>query len=354
MKLRKKIFIIIPKYKIGGAEKVMVALANELSKFNIEIFFIVLTKSRKIKLNKKIKLINFSSTRVIYSIFMLKKLIDKIKPEICLSTISHTNLILFFASKFSKHNCKTILRESNNIFESLKKLNFFFKILFLILLKFAYQNSILISPSKNLSKELKKKFSIKKKVYHIRNPIIEEKIKKTTYQKYDFINIASLTHQKDHITLLKAFKIALDTNRKLKLIIIGEGIFKKKILDFIRINKLTNNILLTDYKKNFVKYLNNSKIFILSSRYEGYPNVLLDAANNRLPIISTNCKHGPNEILSNGKYGKLFKVGNYEELSKFMLCKHKSIKIIPKNNLKYNKLSTVGKKYYELFFRKNF
>ena len=222
------------------------------------------------------------------------------------------------------------------------------------LLKFSYQNSILLSPSKHLSNEIKKKFCIKKKVFNLPNPIILKKITKNKKKIYDFISIASLTDQKDHLTLLKAFKIALKTNKKLKLVIIGEGVLKLRILEFIKENKLKNNVFLLYYKKNFLEYVNKSKLFILSSQYEGYPNVLLDAANNSLPIISTNCKYGPSEILFNGKYGKLFEIGNYFKLSKLMLLNHKILKKIPKKYLKMNDLKIIGKKYYDLFFNKNF
>ena len=353
MNINKKIIFVIPKYKVGGAENVMIALANELSKYDIKIFFVILSQSNKIKLNGKINLINLNSKRVINSIYKLNTLINTIKPEVCFSTISHTNIALFLASKISKHKCKIFLRESNNIFESIKNKNFLYKMIFMKLLKFSYQNSILLSPSKHLSNEIKKNFCIKKKVFNLPNPIILKKIIKNKKKIYDFINIASLTDQKDHLTLLKAFQIALKTNKKLKLVIIGEGVLKLRILEFIKENKLKNNVLLLNYKKNFLEYVNKSKLFILSSQYEGYPNVLLDAANNSLPIISTNCKYGPSEILFYGKYGKLFEIGNYFKLSKLMLLNHKILKKIPKKNLKMNDLKIIGKKYYDLFFNKN-
>ena len=102
------------------------------------------------------------------------------------------------------------------------------------------------------------------------------------------------------------------------------------------------------------KYLNLSKIFILSSKYEGYPNILLDAAVAQLPIISSNCKFGPYEILHKGKFGKLFDVGDYKALSKLMLLDCKSIKIIPLKIIMKNNIKNITLKYYDLFFKKNF
>lgn len=105
MKEDKKIFIIIPKNKVGGAEKVMIALANEFARYNLKIFFITLSKTKNIKFEKRINLIRLNSNRSLSSIFKLTKLINKIKPQICFSTISHTNIILFFALKISHHKC---------------------------------------------------------------------------------------------------------------------------------------------------------------------------------------------------------------------------------------------------------
>jgi glycosyltransferase involved in cell wall biosynthesis len=348
-----KIFIIVPKYKIGGAERVMVSIANELIKYNLKVIFITLTKSNKFILNKKIQLINLESKKVINSVFKLKNMINKHKPDVCFSTISHTNIALYLASKLSKHKSQIFLRESNNLLESINNQNFLYKYIFMKLIKFAYKNANLITPSIELSQKLKKIFQIDKKVNSISNPILIKKSKYNSKKKFDFINIGSLTYQKDHITLLKAFKIANLKNRKLKLIIIGEGNLKKKILEYILNNKLMNDVKILGNSKDINKYLNNSKSFILSSRYEGYPNVLLDAAIAKIPIISTNCKFGPSEILEKGKYGKMFKVGDYFKLSKIMLLNTKIIKKIPNAKLKKNELNLITKKYYELFFKKN-
>ena len=72
MKKRKKIFIIIPKYKIGGAERVMIGIANKLTKYYFKVYLITLVKSEKFSLNKNIKLVNLDTTKVIYSILKLK------------------------------------------------------------------------------------------------------------------------------------------------------------------------------------------------------------------------------------------------------------------------------------------
>ena len=112
--------------------------------------------------------------------------------------------------------------------------------------------------------------------------------------------------------------MAINIKNKLKfrLLIIGEGKNKKKIINYIKTNNLNNNIKVLDYKKNPFKYINLSNIFILSSIYEGLPNVLLEAICLKKFVISSNYPTGPAEILNDGKGGLLFKVQDHNDLAK--------------------------------------
>ena len=85
-------------------------------------------------------------------------------------------------------------------------------------------------------------------------------------------------------------------------------------------------VKLIDFKKNPFKYLKQADIFILTSKYEGLPNVLLEALVLKKFVISSNCPTGPKEILLNGKGGLLFKTGNFNQLSKQIMYYSKNKK----------------------------
>ena len=163
------------------------------------------------------------------------------------------------------------------------------------------------------------------------------KIKNNFYDKgFRIINIGRMTEQKDQITILKAINILKD-KFKFKLIILGRGSEKERLLEFIKKNKLEKLVKLIDFIENPYPYLKSANLFVLSSKYEGLPNVLLEAASLKKLIISTDCPTGPREILNNGKGGILFSVGNYEELSrKILLCyrNKKKFNIKIKHNFK--------------------
>ena len=198
----------------------------------------------------------------------------------------------------------------------------------------------IIVNSKDFMKNLKKKLNIKSN--YIYNPIITNDQYKKKVKRFNkdlkILNIGRLTHQKDHMTLLMSLKLLKESNIKFKASIIGSG-FKYDLLnEYIKTHHLQNEIKLLGYKKNAHKFMNKANLFVLSSKYEGLPNVLIEAQKYNLPIISTNCSTGPKEILMNGKLGELYPVSDYKklfhEIKKFYL------------NQKYlNRKSNLSQKY---------
>ena len=187
--------------------------------------------------------------------------------------------------------------------------------------------------------KLKKQFNVDSTCIY--NPLNFKEIKKKSKQKIFFpffskeknlkiISVGRLVDQKDHLTLLKALNF-LKNKLKFKALIIGKGVNREKIILYIKKNKLTKKIKLIKFQKNPFKYIKLSDLFVLTSRYEGLPNVLLEALTLGKYIISSNCPTGPREILNNGKSGDLFKVGDFKLLAK---------KII---NYKKNKINLLKK-----------
>ena len=131
-----------------------------------------------------------------------------------------------------------------------------------------------------------------------------------------------MTDQKDHLTLLKAFKI-INKKIKSKLLIIGSGKNKEIIKNYISENNLQYSVKLIPFQNNPYNYINAANLFILTSKFEGLPNVLLEALSLKKFVISTNCPTGPSEILLRGKAGYLFEIGNYKQLAKKILIHYK-------------------------------
>ncbi len=140
--------------------------------------------------------------------------------------------------------------------------------------------------------------------------------------------------QKNQKEILLALTKLKTSNTNFRLLILGYGTEKINLQNFINKNNL-KKIVKIIFVKNPYKYIKMSDVFILSSKYEGLPNVLQEAAYLNKYIISSNCKTGPREIIKKYKYGELYKLGNINELT--LKLKKLNKKKLSSNIKKYSK-----------------
>ena len=277
-----------------------------------------------IKLNK-IKLINylpknsFLKSRISYLIiflwnfFKLKKLINKKKPDYLIIHLM-TSLPIFLSIFFNKQT-KIILRISG-----LPKINFLRYIFWKIFSNKIYKITCPTISTYNFL--VNKNIFKKENIIVLSDPIINinEYLKK---KKEDFddnnlknkkflVGIGRLTKQKNFNLLINFFKIISNQNPKFNLVIIGEG-EQMDQLKKLSINlKIENKVHLVGYQNNVFKFLLKAECFILTSLWEDPGFVLVEAALSNLPIISSKCPNGPEEIIKSNGY--LFKNNDIEDL----------------------------------------
>ena len=284
-----------------------------------------LSKNRKILNRLLLKRYRYRSKRVFKSIFLeklsklgkidliidfdggLKSILDNLKAE---------KKIIWIHSSIRKHkqdNKSKISRYG----EELKK----------------YDKIIAIC--KEMNEEIKELYPfLSSEIEYIYNPldcnnIIEqgnENIEKmTSYEKElierdYFLAVSRLdTVQKDFETLIEGYSILKNKGIKEKLYIIGEGNGRVKIEKMIEEKNLGEDVILLGEKKNPYVWMKHSKLFIHSSKYEGFGVVLLEALMMDKFIVSSNCPTGPTEILTNPKAGELFNVGDANQLAEKVL-----------------------------------
>ena len=115
--------------------------------------------------------------------------------------------------------------------------------------------------------------------------------------------------------ILKAYN-EIKNKIKCDIVLMGDGENKNLLINYAKKNNFDKNLFIYNFQKNPFPYLVKSDIFILSSKYEGLPNVLIEALALKKFVISSNCPTGPKEILLNGKAGLLVNVDDYMDLSK--------------------------------------
>ena len=165
------------------------------------------------------------------------------------------------------------------------------------------------------------------------------------------LNVGRLEIQKDQITILKAIK----NINNVFLIIIGYGSQKNILIDYIKKNNLGNKVTILEKISNPYPYFIKSKLFVLSSLYEGFPNVLTEALMFNLPVISSNCNSGPSEILLQKRGVQIFNKSDSSDLEKKIKAFFKNKKnILSRKNLLLNglnrfKKNVIIKKYDKIF-----
>ena len=333
---QKKLIIFSPSIEGGGVEKNLFIISNFLKGKIDNISIITISNKFKNRFSKKIKFISLKANfwnsvgrrkKFFLSLFLL--FIEILKDRNILVFCFQGNVYCTILCKLL--GIRIIVR-SNSAPEGWSK-NKFKNVVFKYVLRSA--DKIIVN-SLDFKKKFKKKFNIKAKCIY--NPLNKNEIVKKSKvknkikfdkKKLNLINIGRFTNQKDQLTLLKAVNRIKDKIR-FNLLIVGRGVEKENLLRYIHENKLSNLVQIINFQKNPFNLIKSSDVFILTSLYEGLPNVLLETQVLKKFIISSNCPTGPREILLNGKAGFLFDVRDYKKLSKLILDYSKNKKSLSK------------------------
>jgi len=324
-----KIFLWSPMLSNVGTNTAMNGIAQSLTKYsNSKIYFLDILVEfsrfndgknfylRFLKINhivpntgkvSKLLILFFS----ILSIpFLIRQIISK-KPDIIISGL------VGFVPSLMKYFFRDLI--IINSIQGYPKFSFLRKIIWSIFYK---KSDYLITMTKKTKYEIQSIIGINEdKIFVIENPVLSKNIRKLSneninneekfiFKKKVFCAIGRLTHQKNFLKLLEYISeinnlIQIDFN----LIIIGDGEQKKELADFIK-EKNLNNCYLLGFKKNPYKYLVRSDLYISTSRWEEPGHTLLEAGYLNVPILSSDCPNGPNEIIQNNFNGIKYKLDN--------------------------------------------
>jgi len=334
--MRKKINLLIVSKSIDGGTGSYTSNLLKLKKLlNLKIKIITLEQPSYRKIKSKTIFLhhqNFYPKKYLLSfqniitflqeIVWLKKNILIKKPDVILSVNHYVNTQLALVKYLFDNKLCLILTTHNNInctFDN--KASFILKIILKALVRFLYRlGNVNIGVSKRISNDLRNLFQLKNTVTIYNGVKTKRCLNKTiSRNKKNIVSIGRLDQQKDFFTLIKAYVTFEKKCSRSSLKIIGDGEQKEELEKTINHYRLFKKIKLIGWKQNVIPYLNSSNLFVLSSFYEGFPYVLLEAMSQGLPVISTNASYGPSEILGKGKYGVLVPVGDEKKMARAML-----------------------------------
>ena len=363
---KKKVGIILPSLQGGGAERVIVNIANGLINLDCDVDLVLVNaKGPFLKyVDSRIKIINLNSPRLLYAIPKIIGYIRKNKANAILSVMNYVNLVVILCKILSFANVRLIASLHNNTSVALAALPGYKSTLMKMLMKALYPSANgVISVSTGVNDDFLKIIDFQKdKTRVIYNPIItDELIKKGDEAlshrwfvplRHDpvVVSVGRLTEQKNFINAINAIHL-VNQSKKINYIILGEGEDRQKLENSISALKLTDRIELPGFVDNPYKYIKNCDVFLLSSKWEGLPTVLIEALAMDVKIVSTNCPSGPFEILEGGKLGKLVEVNNCKELADSIID---SLNTLVEKKTQYNlekyTIESVAEFYYQFIF----
>ena len=324
---------MLPDLVPGGAQRVFIDLAESLADAGYKTTAIVAYPSRQewsfspatnvIRLSKT-EFCFWSALMLPMLFFRLRKLLKNKNPDAVISTLTGMNLFTKLATDYRLRDYPVLIREAstmqntaNLIIRSLKK-------------RLYPKATAIIAVSEGVMNELESCIGLTRSNLHIiNNPVNRARLKAASKTSVAhkwlkdkscpvFISVGRLTEAKDYSTLIRALDLVLQTSPA-KLIIVGEGPERPALEHLVYSMKLNDSVDMPGHFDNPYALMARADVFVLSSRWEGFVNVLLEALALGMPIASTDCHSSPREILDNGKYGHLAPPGNPQMLAESML-----------------------------------
>lgn len=327
-----KVAVILPSAAGGGAERTLLKIAANFNRERIAPYFILIDPTGPCYslLPPDIPLHTIGVRRVSRSALKLLILLRTIRPHVVLSSIYHLNLMLLMLKPFLPRSTKLIIRESNMTTRSLPyggRGALFIK----RLIRWFYPHADgIICLGEEMRRELVKSFHIPQELIDIiPNPVDRNEIERSFNSKKNplpvgkcnILGAGSLTTQKGFDLLLKSLYIVQKDIPNIHLTIIGEGPLRCELERMLRVLNLTEHVTLAGYCKNPYPYFKYSDLFVLSSRFEGLPNVVLEAVACGTPVVAFDCPGCVRDILVSSDQGQLVPAGDVQVLAKAIVEK---------------------------------
>ena len=329
----KRIAFFLPSLSGGGAERVLVTLANSLARRDHPVDFVLCSRSGPYlkELDERITIVDLQTRRVLAAVWPLLRYLREVQPHALVSSLMHSNVVAAIACGLNGRKQRLVLREANTLGVGGRTASLKGKVL-LEMVRWAYRRAdALVAVSQGVLEQMVRvvRPSFRVEVRVILNPVIEQSLRDKAVlapeptwpwpaEEPTLLGAGRLVPAKDFDTLLRAFA-KVNAARPSRLIILGEGPERAALeAQALRLG-VADRVWLPGFVENPFAHMRQASAFVLSSRLEGLPNVLIQAMACQTPVVATRCPSGPEEILENGRLGVLVEMGDAEAMAHAVL-----------------------------------
>ena len=330
-----RIAFFVPSLNVGGAQRVTINLANGLASrgFHVDLLLSYRTGGLLDEVSNSVNIVDLRTPLLPVigigaSIPAIVQYLRRENPRILFSAMTFANVISICAQNLSATETELVVVEHDTYgMENSRKQQYVSKVA-----GYLYPlSSQVFAVSEGVATSVTEKTMVgPTHVSVMYNPIRTTAIRHESQASIEhewlqsaeldvILTVGRLEEQKDLPTLLRSFKRVYEQKSNTRLLIAGEGSKRQELQTLVAELDLSDVVSLPGFVENVYSYMDQADLFVLSSRHEGLPTVLIEALTCGCPVVSTDCPSGPSEILERGQYGSLVPVGDERALADAML-----------------------------------
>lgn len=323
-----RVAFFMPSFRGGGAERVVLTLAQGLAARGVAADMLVAQREgpNLPSLVAGIRIVDLKAHRVLAALKGLAGYLHREPPDAMLSALPHANVVAVWARALARVPTRLVVSEhtipslSATHSEQLRArvLPFF--------MRRAYPKAdAIVAVSEGVARDLATLIRVPRdRITRIYNPVVTPELAARACEPLDHpwfrdgqppvvLGAGRLVPAKDYECLLRAFARVRE-RRPARLVVLGEGSERPRLERLAATLGIDADLQLPGFVGNPYRYMNRAAVFVLTSRWEGFGNVLVEAMACGTPVVSTDC-YGPREILEDGRHGLLVPVGDAESLA---------------------------------------
>lgn len=317
--------LIITSLSGGGAERVFLDLAGRMASMGLKVDLVLAEAEGAYisQIPKGVRLVDLAAPRRVQSVLKLAAYLRKNKPRRLLSTLLFSNVAVHLAARLARYKGRIVLREANTLSSYIPEASRKKRMTAHILLRRAYENAdAVVGVSDGVVQDLRFYLRLSTpNLVTIYNPMPRVPDQPARHPHPFFQGDAPVLIAAGRLRRQKRFDILLDAFarvrrlRPAKLIIFGYGDDHDALHQRVAELGMDHDVDLPGFDERIFEAMSSADLFVMSSDFEGLPNVLIQALGCGLPVVSTDCPSGPREILSDGRYGALVEPGDAAALA---------------------------------------
>ncbi len=326
---RKRLALLLPDMGGGGAERVALRLMEDFLEAGHEVDLVLVRADGELLplVPRDVNLIDLGASRLRWAMWPLRRYFVERDPHAIQISMWPLTVAGIIAHKFARSKSRLIISDHNALSKQYGTWPIASRMLKATTRRFYPLADARVMVSDGAADDLAKLSGLDRATIEvIYNPVSKPPPSISSTPEIEamwgtvenrILTVGTLKEQKNHHLLIKAFQRLLH-RRRAKLMILGEGPLRAQLEALATSAGVRDHVLLPGFTSDPWPYYASADLFVLSSDYEGYPLVLVEALRAGLTIVSTDCPSGPREILDGGKYGALVRVGDEVDLAQAM------------------------------------